>query len=87
MLCEVFCAGLKGLFRKKCYVLTHQAFAGARFERSSVFPGVCPEATPCGRVPQENGRTVRVRPLHCQFSQGEKQNSQLYLRLRQAAVG
>ena len=34
-------------------------------------PGVCPEAAPRRRVPEEDGGAVWVRPVHCKFSQGE----------------
>lgn len=35
-----------------------------------MFLGVRPEAAACRRVPEEDGRALRVCPVHCQFSKG-----------------
>lgn len=55
-------------------MLPQEVFVGTRFyfRKFLCTPGVCPEAAPRRRVPEEDGRTVRVRPVHRQLSQGER---------------
>lgn len=35
-----------------------------------LFPGVCTEEAPCGRVSPEDGGALRMCPLHSKLSQG-----------------